>query len=260
MERDGAARHDAAGRAVAGVAGLSAATAYAALRRLGAPLLTTGEAAAALRTSPSSASRALRTLAERGLVRRIRYGLWAITPEPLDPRRIIAELTRPFPAYVSFQSALAAHGAIDQIPREIAAASLAKPRRVRTELGTYAIHRLPPEFFGGYEGRDGIALATVEKALFDYFYVACATGDPNRRLPELDLPADFSRKEVDGWIVRIRSPRLRTLVAKAVARALEHAEYEDARRERRLRRVVAGARVSAPATRAPGAGSGQHVP
>lgn len=208
---------------------MSAATAYAALLRVGGPFLTTGEAAAALRTSQSAGSRTLRALEEAGLVRRIRQGLWAISPRSLDPRRVVAELTRPFPAYVSFQSALAAHGAIDQIPRETAVASLAKPRRISTTLGTYVIHRLPPELFGGYEERDGVPLAGAEKALFDYFYVACASGDPHRRLPELDLPADFSRKEVDRWIARIRSPRLRTLVARAVARALEHAEYEDAR-------------------------------
>lgn len=191
--------------------------------------MTTGEAAAALRVSGSSASRSLRTLARQGLLRRIRQGLWVVAPEPLDPRAIVTELTRPFPAYVSFQSALAARGAIDQVPREINVASLAKPKRVETTIGTYLIHRLPPELFGGFEELDGIALATFEKAIFDYFYVACASGHPDRRLPELDLPANFARKQVDGWVGRIRSPRLRTLVTVAVARALERAEYESPR-------------------------------
>jgi hypothetical protein len=121
------------------------------------------------------------------------------------------------------------HGAIDQIPREISVASLAKPRRVRTALGTYSIHRLPPALFGGYEERDGIALATVEKALFDALYVACASGQPERRVPELDLPSTFSRDEVAAWVARIASRRLRTLVGAVVARALAQAEYEDAR-------------------------------
>ncbi len=217
---------------------MSAAANYATLRGLGAPLLMTGEAAAALRVSRSAASRALRTLERRGLVRRIRHGLWAIAPEPLDPRRIVAELTRPHPAYVSFDSALARHGAIDQIPREITVASLAKPHRVRTAIGTFAIHRLPPELFGSFEDGDGVALATPEKALFDSVYVACAGGDPTRRLPELELPASFSRKDLDAWIARLRSARLRTLVAEAVARTLAHADYEDARApRRRLRRA-----------------------
>ena len=208
---------------------MSTAASYATLQRLGSPLITTREAAAALRTSPSAASRTLRTLERRTLARRVRYGLWSIGPSSFDPRRIAPELTRPYPAYVSFESALAAHGAIDQIPREITVASLAKPRRVRTTDGTFAIHRLPPELFGGFEDRDGVALATPEKALFDYFYVAAASGHPSRRLPELDLPASFSGSKVDAWIGRIRSPRLRTLVKAAVARALAHADYEDKR-------------------------------
>ncbi len=225
---------------------MSAATAYAALRRIGTPILTTGEAAAALRVSLSAASRTLRTLERGGLARRIRYGLWTIATEPFDPRRIVPHLTRPYPAYVSFESALAAHGAIDQIPREIAVASLAKPRRVRTAVGTFAIHRLPPELFAGFADRDGVPLASAEKALFDSCYVAAASGAPARRLPELDLPATFSRRSVDAWIARIPSARLRTLVAAAVARALAHAEFEDAPAEgdrtvtRRKRR--AGAR------------------
>ena len=211
---------------------MSAATAYARLRDIGAPVITTGEAAAALRVSESSASRTLATLADRGLLRRIRNGLWAIDGGDRDPRAVAAELTRPFPAYVSFQSALAARGAIDQIPRDLTIASLGKPKRVRTAVGTFVIHRLPAELFGGFEERDGVALATVEKAIFDHLYVACASGHPERRLPELDLPADFSERELRSWTARIASPRLRTLVGRAVSRTLAHAEHEDPRRGR----------------------------
>lgn len=221
---------------------MSAAETYAQLRRLGTRVLTTGEASAALRTSQSAASRSLRQLEAKGLARRVRFGLWVIGDEQVDPRTLVPEITRPFPAYVSFASALAAHGAIDQIPREITVASLAKTRRVRTRFGTYDIHRLPPELFGGFDERDGVALASVEKAVLDYFYVACASGHPDRRLPELDLPATFSEKDLRRWIARIASARLRTLVAYAVGRALEHAEreersspHEDGSRMRRVR-------------------------
>lgn len=210
---------------------------YSALRRLSLPVITTAEAAAALDTSGSAASRGLRTLERQGLVRRLRHGLWILADQALDPRAIVTELTRPFPAYISFQSALAARGAIDQIPREISVASLAKPRRVETRLATYVIHRLPPALFGGFEESEGVALASVEKALFDYFYVASASGRPRVRLPELDLPANFSRRRLDSWLARIRSTRLRTRVRAAVERALEHADHEDARgAQRSLRR------------------------
>ncbi|MDP9281329.1 MAG: hypothetical protein M3P38_04445 [Chloroflexota bacterium] len=212
---------------------MSAAAMYSTLRRLSVSVLTTAEAAAALRISGSAASRGLRTLEAQHLVRRLRHGLWILAEETLDPRAIVAELTRPLPAYISFQSALAARGAIDQIPREISVGSLAKPRRIETSLATYVIHRLPPALFGGFEDSGGVALATVEKALFDYFYVASASGRPRARLPELDLSASFSRKQVESWLVRIRSARLRTRVRAAIERALEHAEYEDTRRPNR---------------------------
>jgi predicted transcriptional regulator of viral defense system len=208
---------------------MSAAATYTRLRRLGTRVLTTGEASAALRTSQSAASRSLRDLEAKGLARRVRFGLWVVGDEPVNPHALVGELTRPFPGYVSFASALAVHGAIDQIPREIAVASLGKARRIATTFGTYAVHRLPPELFGGFTEQDSVALATVEKAIFDYFYVASASGHPQRRLTELDLPAGFSNKDLDGWIARIHSPRLRTLVRTAVAHALEHGEREERR-------------------------------
>jgi len=60
-------------------------------------------------------------------------------------------------------------------------------------------------------------------------YVACASGHPDRRLPELDLRADFSDRALRAWVARIASPRLRTLVHAAISRALTRAEYENPR-------------------------------
>jgi predicted transcriptional regulator of viral defense system len=202
---------------------MSAASVLAKLREIGAPTVSTREAAAALHVSTSSASRALKTLAERGLARRIRHGLWSVADGVADPRLLASEITRPHPAYVSFASALAAHGVIDQIPRDIAIASTGRPKRVRTSQGTFVVHRVPPSLFGGYELADGVPIASPEKALFDFVYVSQASGRTRQRLPELDLPPSFSRREIERWIKRISSPRLRELVTNAVDRALKHA-------------------------------------
>lgn len=206
---------------------MSAAAVFARLREIGSPVLTTAEAAAALRVSKSSASRALRTLAARGLVERVGHGLWSLDDKASDPRLLAREITRPYPAYVSFASALAAHGALDQIPREIALASTGRPKRVRTAQATFRVHRLPAALFGGFAVRDGVALASPEKALFDFAYVTQASGRTRERLPELDLPARFSRRTLNEWIKRISSPRLRSMVGRSIQRALEHAEFED---------------------------------
>ena len=195
---------------------------FATLSRLG-PTITTGEAAAALNVAVSQASRLLRTLEARNLARHVRYGLWIVGRDSVDPRTVIEEITRPYPAYVSFTSALDAHGMIDQVPREISVASLDSAKRVRTELGTYAVHHLPPALFGGWVERDRVRLARPEKALFDLAYVSAVHGGRPRRVPELELPADFDRPELDRWLSRIESPRVRTLTSLGLRYALTRA-------------------------------------
>jgi predicted transcriptional regulator of viral defense system len=125
---------------------------YATLERLG-PVIATGEAAAALRMSVSSASRLLSGLAQEGHAVRLRSGLWSVGLEAPDPFMLAPELTRPHPSYVSFESALAYHGMIDQLPREVSIASLDRARRVETSVGMFAIHHLPPAVLPGRRRR-----------------------------------------------------------------------------------------------------------
>lgn len=195
------------------------ARAYAELRRLGATV-TTAEAAAALGASTSSASRTLRGLERRGLVTGIRRGLWSLDTTMRDARALAGDVTRPYPSYVSFESALFAHGAIDQVPRAITLASLGRPRVARTAIATFVIHRLPPELFGGFVAEGNVRLATIEKALFDFHYVSEASGRPKRRLPEIELPPSFSRRELKLWVERISDARLRRRVGARLDRIL----------------------------------------
>jgi predicted transcriptional regulator of viral defense system len=189
------------------------------LQRLGRPVIERGEAIARLDVSPVRASQILRSLEEAGLVARLGHGLWLLKPRA-DPFSIPPYLTAPFPAYVSLWSALHRHGMIQQIPRQIFVASLDRPRRVETPLGTYSIHHLAPDVFGGYTGTaDTGYIATPEKALFDTVYLRAA-----RRggvyLPELELPESFDADEVADWTKRITSTRLRTMVQRALEKLL----------------------------------------
>lgn len=195
---------------------------YAALAALG-PTLTTGEAAAALRISTSAASRLLSNFASHGLARRVRHGLWVLGTGPIDPRRLAEEVTRPYPAYISFGSALNFHQVIDQLPRDITVASLDRSKRVRTALVTFVVHHLPPDLFGGWVEEEGIKLASPEKALFDLCYVSAAHGARQPRIPELELPMDFDPGEIARWVERIASPRLRTLTSRGIDYALRRA-------------------------------------
>jgi predicted transcriptional regulator of viral defense system len=198
---------------------VNAAAAYGDLLALGQPVVTTREAAARWKTEQGTAGRRLRALEEAELVLRLRRGLWALDRD-IAPFAVPPHLTAPFPAYVSFWSALSHHEMIEQIPRRYSVASLDRTRLVETALGVYEIHHLAPGLFGGYDGsdRDGY-LATAEKALFDLVYVRAAAGS-KAYLPELTLPAGFERELAEEWIGQISSARLRTIVGRRLSEIL----------------------------------------
>jgi predicted transcriptional regulator of viral defense system len=201
---------------------MNAADAYGELLRIGRPIVATREAATRLQASLSSASHLLRSMEHAGLVRRLRPGLWTLDPK-IDPFTLAPYLTAPFPAYVSFWSALARHDMIEQVPREVSIASPARTRHIKTPIGTYSIHHLAPELFDGYTGsQDSGYVATPEKALFDTVYVRAARS-AGIYFPELSLPGDFDDTQLEGWTQRIAAQRQRTLVSRGLGEALRQA-------------------------------------
>lgn len=187
--------------------------AYADLRRFGRPVITTEDAALRLGATLSAATRILARLAHARLLLKLRRGLWSLDVK-MDPLAISEYLTTPFPAYVSFQSALHLHGMISQIPQVIYVASLGPTRRVVTSIGTYSIHRLAPELFGGFTAPpdSAVRVAMPEKALVDTLYLSCTKSRLFARLPELELPQNFHVREARRWVARIPAAYRRTMV------------------------------------------------
>jgi predicted transcriptional regulator of viral defense system len=182
------------------------------LRRLGLDAVTTADTAAAIGLSVPAASHALRRLAAVGLVTPIRKGLWAL-PDRVDPLSLADYVTAPYPSYVSLQTALYQHGMIEQIPEMTYLVSLARSSRIDTGVGTYSVHHVQPELFGGFTvDRDsGIKMATPEKALVDFLYLSPTRTRLFASLPELTLPSGFRMREVRDWLNRIATSRLRTI-------------------------------------------------
>lgn len=201
---------------------MTSAEAYAELLRLGRPIIETREAAIRLSVSTSRASQLLYKLQDAGLLRQLQRGLWLLKMD-IDPFVVPSYLTSPLPSYVSSWSALYRHGMIEQIPRQIFVASMDRSRRAPTFLGTYSIHHLKPEMFGGYGGslQEGY-IATPEKALFDAVYLRAPSGG-RILMPELELPSGFQDKKLREWIARVSQPRLRTLVSGGIDHALSAA-------------------------------------
>jgi predicted transcriptional regulator of viral defense system len=196
--------------------------AYGELVRRGGPVMTTREAAAQWQVPSRTASHRLHALEEAGLARQLRRGLWALRPE-LDPFALGHHLTAPLPAYVSLWSALYRHGMIEQIPKEISVISLDRTRTISTAVGTYRVHHIAPELFGGFEGSDDQGyLAVPEKALFDLIYIRAAAGS-KAYFPELEMPPTFDEGRLALWVKQIGSARLRTLVDRRVDQVLNQA-------------------------------------
>jgi predicted transcriptional regulator of viral defense system len=188
-------------------------------RALGQPVVATRDVAARIRRSSSSTSHALGRLGQAGLVRSLGHGLWSLEPE-VDPYRLPDHLTRPYPSYVSLHTALYHRGLVGQIPRVIYVVSLDRAREIDTRLGRYSIHHVTPELFGGFIEWEGVKMATAEKALFDALYLAPARGGRFSGLPEVELPARFSEREVRRWIARVRSPQRRALIERRLGAIL----------------------------------------
>jgi predicted transcriptional regulator of viral defense system len=195
--------------------------ALASLATMRVPVFETGDAAVRLGLSNAHASAVLARLASARHLVRLRRGIWAF-PERVDPLTLPGRLTAPLPSYVSLQSALYVHGMISQVPAVTYAVSLARARRFETPLGVVSIHHVTPGFFCGFEatGRQGALIASPEKALVDFLYLAPARSNLFRALPEVELPRRFSARLARSMTDRIDSTRRRAMVTRSLERML----------------------------------------
>ena len=198
---------------------MNAVRALETLRVLDHPNVRTQEAAAVLRISGSNASHLLASLQEAGSMMRIAPGRWSVSGRP-RPYGVASRLTDPYPSYVSLYTALSRRGLITQIPRTIYVVSLGRTRTVVTPVGTYSVHRLPPELFGGFEEQEGERMATAEKAVFDTLYLARARGRRFSHLTEIQLTAGFQSAVLNDWATRIEDRRVRSFVEGQIAELL----------------------------------------
>ena len=187
--------------------------AYRKLEQLNDAALQTRDAAGVLEIDVAHASKILERLSKAGLVVFLKKGVWAF-PKRMYSLLLPRYCAAPFACYVSLQTALFQHDMIMQVPSVIYAVSIARTKRFVTPLGDVSLHHIDPSFFFGYEvnPKSGIALATPEKALLDFFYLGGAKSHLFGTLPELELPKKFSRKKANEMIKRIPSPQRRTLV------------------------------------------------
>jgi predicted transcriptional regulator of viral defense system len=187
------------------------------LRVFATPVVETRDVAALLQASTSSATTILRRLAQKGMITHLSRGRWLVH-EKIDRLALPELVSAPYPAYVSLQSALFHHGLIEQIPSVIYAVTPARPRRLRTPMGTISFHHMPPELFKGFEllPRSDAKIATPEKALFDLFYLAPGRSRLFSHQPELTIPRRFQWERLKEYTKLVKSAGRRAYIAERI--------------------------------------------
>ncbi len=190
-------------------------TALKEIQNISLPIFSTSDIAIQLKISNSYGNKILKRLSDESFICHLRRNLWCF-PDKVDPLMLPDYLTAPLPSYISLQTALYFHGMISQIPEVIYAVSLARTRQFLNAMGTFSIHHIQPLLFSGFEiiGPNQIRLASMEKALFDFFYFKPAKTRLFSALPELDIPEIFDWKQFQHFISSIPNARKQAAVLK----------------------------------------------
>ena len=187
------------------------------LRTLATPVVETRDVAALLQATTSNATTILRRLAQRGMITHLARGRWLMN-EKLDRLALPELISAPYPAYVSLQSALFHHRLIEQIPSVLYVVTPARPRRLRTPMGTISFHRMPPALFKGFElaSHSDAKIAIPEKALFDLLYLAPGRSRVFSTLPELTIPKRFQWQRLKEYTQLVNSSGRRGYITERI--------------------------------------------
>jgi predicted transcriptional regulator of viral defense system len=115
---------------------------------------------------------------------RVRQGVYRLPGTPLDLERFATEYY--FPAYLSFESALARYGILSQVPYALTFATTRRSRRLRLAEAELEYRQVQPDLYFGFEQEGGVYVARPEKALLDQLYMV-ARGRARLELEALNL-------------------------------------------------------------------------
>src|SRR5260370_3732804 len=115
--------------------------ALARIDALGQSVFQTKDVAAAVGVTRTNANKIATRLAASGFLIRLARGRWMLSRNR-NKLLVPEELTAPYPAYISLQTALYYHGIVSQIPSVTYAVSLAKTPQYETPVVSFSIHHI----------------------------------------------------------------------------------------------------------------------
>ncbi|MBI4021797.1 MAG: hypothetical protein HY372_00395 [Candidatus Andersenbacteria bacterium] len=163
-------------------------------------------------TTPTQTKKFLEDYTKRGLLQRLKRGLYTLQVQPPSEEEIANALLHP--SYLSFEYALAYHNVLPEMVYTITSATTKDTRQFVIEDKTFAYYTIKKAAYAGYTAikkgeRQRILIAEPEKALADYLYFVSLKKRPgNDRLRLTRL----NHKKVREYAALFNRPALTELV------------------------------------------------
>lgn len=157
-----------------------------------------------------TAYKKLDRLQKKGIVARVVKGKYFFTFNPPDDFLLANFLYQP--SYVSLESALSFNGIITGFPYTITSVTPRKTKAYSVSGKDYGYTHLSPKWFFGYEKKEDFLMASPEKAVLDYLYLAFK----GLRSPQTD-EFDFSvinRETFENYLSRVTDEQFLRFVNK----------------------------------------------
>ena len=119
-----------------------------------------------------------------GILDRVAQGVYLPMGSTISIENVAAQLY--IPNYLSFESALSRYGILNLIPYGITFATTRKTRKYVIRKKEIEFRKISSELFFGFEIKNGIQIASPEKAFLDQIYFV-ARGKAGLDLDELNL-------------------------------------------------------------------------
>lgn len=145
---------------------------------------------------------------QRGLLARIKRGLYCFDQKQIDELDLASRLYQP--SYISLETALNFYGLIPDIPQTITSVTVTTTKQIRNQFGTFSYTKIKPELFFGFvkaksaNSDSFFNLAEKEKALLDYFYLRKIKSIKDLRLDLADLDQNLYRQFSQNYPVWVQ--------------------------------------------------------
>lgn len=154
------------------------------LRKINKPFYTIADLEKITGLSRNSLYVALKRWETGEIIERISQGIYIPMGGNVSLENVAAQLY--IPNYLSFESALTKYGILNLIPYTLTFATTRKTKKYTLQKQKIEFRQISPELFFGFEMKNGMYIASPEKAFLDQVYFA-ARGKAILDFDEVDI-------------------------------------------------------------------------